>query len=159
AAALDLVHRALDRSPADADAHKALADVLGPGPAGDDAMRRALMLDPWSEELRDDLAFRLLDREETAAGAAELEESVYRFPSLASHPFLGTPVEPKRSDRGRMIRALAEGDTLGMRLASLEPEVAAAIERGLSRALEEAGAGPDRAAIVNDHVGLLEARE
>ncbi len=157
--ALALVHRALDRSPANSEAHKALADVLGPGAEGDEALRRALALDPWSAEMRDDLAFRLLDRGATSAGLAELEESIYRFPYLASHAFLGPDVQPKPGDRARLIRALAEGDTLGMRLATLEPDVADAVERGLTRALDDAGPGDERATIVNDRVTLLEARE
>src|SRR5438093_160877 len=156
--ALALVHRALDRSPADRDAHTALAETLGPGPEGDEALRRALALEPWSAEVRDQLGLRLLARGEREAGAAELEESMYRFPYLASHAYLSADVDSP-SDPARLVRALAEGDTLSIQLAALEAETAAAIERGLRRALDDAALGENRVSIANDLVSLLEARE
>ena len=156
--ALALVHRALDRSPADRDAHTALAEALGPGPEGDEALRRALALEPWSADVRDQLGLRLLARGEREAGAAELEESMYRFPYLASHAYLSADVDSP-SDPARLVRALAEGDTLSIQLAALESETAAAIERGLRRALDDAALGENRVSIANDLVSLLEARE
>src|SRR5262245_8290584 len=59
-----LVRAAIDRSPANRDAHEMLASVLGPGPEGDEAMRRALRLEPWYMPGRDELAFRLWARGE-----------------------------------------------------------------------------------------------
>ena len=156
--AIALVHRALDRSPADRDAHTALAEALGSGTDGDEALRRALALEPWSADVRDQLGLRLLARGEREAGAAELEESMYRFPYLASHAYLSADVDAA-SDPARVVRALAEGDTLSIQLAALESGSAAAIERGLRRALNDASLGSTRASIANDLVALLEARE
>jgi O-antigen ligase len=152
-----LVVAAIDRSPAYRDAHEMLANVTGPGQDGDDALRRALRLEPWYAPGRDELAFRLWRRGESAAATAELEESFYRLPCLVSHAFLG-PDAPLTSAEGpSVVRALAEGDELGVRLAILEQPLSAAIERGLDRALSERPAGEERAAIVADRVALLEA--
>ena len=108
--------------------------------------------------MRDQLGLRLLARGEREAGAAELEESMYRFPYLASHAYLSADVD-SASDPARLVRALAEGDTLSIQLAALESETAAAIERGLRRALDGAALGENRVSIANDLVSLLEARE
>src|SRR5207244_3652297 len=156
--AIALVHRALDRSPADRDAHTALAEALGPGTDGDEALRRALALEPWSADVPDQLALRLLARGEREAGAAELEESMYRFPYLASHAYLSAEVD-SASDPARLVRALAEGDTLSIQLAALDGETAAAVERGLRRARDDASLGSTRASIANDLAALFEARE
>ena len=154
-----LVIAAIDRSPAYRDAHEMLANVVGPGQDGDDALRRALRLEPWYAPGRDELAFRLWRRGESEAATAELEESFYRLPCLISHAFLG-PDAPLTSAQGPyVVRALADGDELGVRLAILEPPLSAAIERGLDRALVERPAGQERAAIVADRVALLEAGE
>jgi O-Antigen ligase len=154
-----LVIAAIDHSPAYRDAHEMLATVVGPGQDGDDALRRALHLEPWYAPGRDELAFRLWRRGETEAAAATLEESFYRLPCLISHAFLG-PDAPLTSAQGPyVVRALADGDELGVRLAILEPPLSAAIERGLDRALLERPAGEERAAIVADRVALLEAAE
>src|SRR5262249_3238437 len=67
-----LVLGAIDRPPADRDAHEMLARVLGPGRDGDEALRRALRLEPWYVPARDDLAFRLWRRGELEAAASEL---------------------------------------------------------------------------------------
>ncbi len=104
---------AIDRSPAYRDAHEVLANVLGPGPEGDDALRRALRLEPWCVPGRDELAFRLWRRGERDAAAAELEESFARFPYLVSHAFLGPDAEltpgrrPVRRARARRRRHAA----------------------------------------------------
>ncbi len=156
--ALALVRRALERSPASVEAHQALADASGPGPEGEQALRRALVLYPWSPELRDRLALALLARGDAAAGAAELEESMYRLPALTSHAYLSPDLALDSEDPKQIVHALAEGDPLAVRLASLEPAVAGAIERGLDRALEGAAAGEERRAIVYDQAALLEAR-
>jgi O-antigen ligase len=154
-----LVRTAIDRSPANRDAHEMLASVLGPGQEGDDAMRRALRLEPWYLPGRDELAFRLWNRGEQQAAIAEMEESFARYPTLALHTFLGPDVEPTPGDGGYVVRALAEGDTLAIRIARLDPPLTAAIERGLDRALAELPAGGRRASIVADRVALLEAGE
>jgi O-antigen ligase len=154
-----LVLAAIDRSPAYRDAHEMLAHVLGPGPEGDEALRRALRLEPWYVPGRDDLAFRLWRRGEHEAAAAELEESLYRFPYLVSHAFLGADTELTPSDGPYVVRALADGDVVTAHLASLDPALTDAIAHGLDRALAEAPAGATHTSIVTDRVTLLEARE
>ncbi len=152
-----LARSAIDHSPAYRDAHEMLANVLGPGPEGEDALRRALRLEPWYAPGRDDLALRLWRRGEQAAALAALEDSFYRLPCLVSHAFLGPETELTPAQGPYVVRALADGDVLGVRLAILEPPLSGAIERGLARALEERPAGGDRAAIIADRVALLEA--
>jgi hypothetical protein len=115
-----LVLAAIDRSPAYRDAHEMLAQVLGPGPEGDEALRRALHLEPWYIPGRDDLAFRLWRRGEREAAAAELEESLYRFPSLVSHAFLGPDAALTSGEGPYVVRALADGDIVTAHLASLD---------------------------------------
>src|SRR5439155_493537 len=122
---------------------RALAEALGPGRDGDEAVRRALALEPWSADVRDQLGLRMIARGETEAGAAELEESMSRFPYLASHAYLSAEVD-STSDPGRLVRALAEGDTMAIRLATLEPPTSDAMGRGLRRAVERVGAGQSR---------------
>ncbi|TMA45063.1 MAG: O-antigen ligase family protein [Deltaproteobacteria bacterium] len=156
--ALALIRRALDRSPASLEAHQALAAALGPGPEAEAALRRALALSPWSGEVRDGLGLQLWARGARTEGAAELEESMFRFPSLASHAYLGPAGPLEARDAGQLIHALDEGDVLGVRLTALEDEVAEAIGRGLDRALREPIAGEERAAIVEDLATLLEVR-
>ena len=152
-----LVLRALDASPADLEGHEALAALVGPGPAAEAALRRALVLSPWSPEVRDRLALQLWARGARHEGAAELEESMVRFPALTSHAYLAPGGELELRPAGRPIRADDEGDGLSVRLARLEDDMAEAIGRGLDRALQSA-AGEERTAIVEDLVTLLEAR-
>lgn len=156
---LALVTAAIDRSPANRDAHEMLAQVLGPGTDGDAALRRALRLEPWYMPGRDALALRLWRRGEREAAAAELEESFARFPSLDRHAFLGPDVDLSAGDGAFVVRALADGDTLAVRLARVDPALTAAIARGLDRALADTPAGGRRASIVADRVALLEAGE
>jgi hypothetical protein len=156
--ALVLARRALDRSPADRETHEMLARALGAGADGDAPLRRAIALNPWSSELRDRLAFRLWTRGEREAAADELAESMRRSPYLASHGFLG-PDTTASEDPRQLVRVVVDGDTMEVRLAALEAPLAAAVERGLRDALGEAPAGEPRAAIVDDLVTLLEARE
>jgi tetratricopeptide (TPR) repeat protein len=157
--ALALLHHALDWSPADRELHEQLAEALGPGPDGEQSLRRALALEPWAIEVRDQLALRLLARGEHAAGAAELEEAMYRFPYLVSHAYLSPDLESDAHEPSQIVRALIEGDTLAVRLMSLDPEQSGAIERGLRRALDDHAMGDERAGIVADLVSVLEARE
>src|SRR5205823_6385668 len=70
--ALALVVRALDRSPANLEGHEALATALGQDSAAEAALRRALVLSPWSPEVRDRLALQLWARGARQEGAAEL---------------------------------------------------------------------------------------
>src|SRR5439155_1186223 len=134
------------RIPANLEAHEALAVALGPSPEAEEALRRALALSPWSGEVHDRLGLQLWARGARAEGAAELEESMFRFPSLASHAYLGPAGPLEARDAGQLIQALDEGDVLGVRLAALDDEMAAAIGRGLDRALREPTAGEERAA-------------
>jgi tetratricopeptide (TPR) repeat protein len=57
------------------------------------------------------------------------------------------------------VRALADGDVVGVRLAILDQPLTAAIERGLDRALGERQAGEERAGIIADLVLLLESNQ
>lgn len=156
----ELLHRALDRAPALREAHELLAYAHGPGPEGDAALRRALALHPWAVELRDDLGLRLWEAGHRAEGAAELEESMRRYPWFRSHTYLtyGDTATDARPTPEETIRTLTEPDRLKARIAALEPEMASAIERGLRRALEETLGGPERARIVDQLATLLELR-
>src|SRR5579884_3398852 len=150
AEALGLVRRAIALSPADPAAHAAFADVLGPGPAGDAALRRALALAPAATEVRDRLALRLWAEGDRSAAAAELEESVRRFPYLISHAALAPNPEATQPLGGR--------DPFSTRLAALPPELARAVELGLEQALAQVAAGAARVGIVSDLATLREAR-
>ena len=86
--AVRLARRALDRSPADQQAHDVLAGALGDTPEAEQLLRAAIAFAPWSTEERDRLALGLFRRGERTLGATELEESVFRAPSLRSHPAL-----------------------------------------------------------------------
>ncbi len=156
---LAMVRRAVDWSPADREAQVALATTLGDGPEADDALRRAIALNPWVSDVRDVLALKLFERGDRAAGAAEIEESIYRFPYLAGHSYLSaesTDFLPQSN--AQIIRALADGDTMTVRLSALDDDMAAAIERGLTRALDRYEAGEQRADVVDDLVTLMEVR-
>ena len=142
-----LVRRALDRSPADLEAHEALADALGPDPGAEAELQRALVLSPWSPEVRDRLGLALWARGARHEGAAELEESMFRFPFLRSHAYLAP------GEGG----ADSADDDLSGRLVALDDQMAEAIGRGLERARAVA-AGGERTAIVDDLASLLEAR-
>ncbi|HEY2389522.1 MAG TPA: O-antigen ligase family protein [Candidatus Binatia bacterium] len=157
--ALALVHRSLDRNPFDREAHEALANVLDEGPDAEAALARALVLDPWSASVRDRLGMALWTRGERVAGATELEDSMRRMPALASHAYLSPDTTLATQDPTQLLRSLTEGDTVRLRLAGLSPDLAAAVERGLRRGLDEAEVGPDRAAVVDDLTTLLEVGE
>lgn len=159
ARAAALVRHALDWSPADRDAHEMAAAVAGPGPDGDAALRRAIALSPWAPELRDALAFRLADDGQAHAAAAELEESMFRYPYLVSHDYMRTTLPLTGRTSAERLRALADGDTVPVRLAALDDVTAGAIERGLGRALDATPPGAVRAGILNDLALLLEARD
>ncbi|MCV4633683.1 hypothetical protein OFB83_34345, partial [Escherichia coli] len=72
-------------SPVERATHEAMAMALGNDADGEQALRRAVALDPWAIELRDWLATQLATRGETKLAAAELEESIARYPYLVSH--------------------------------------------------------------------------
>jgi len=155
-----LARHAIDASPAYREAHEMMADVLGPGPEGTAALRRALELHPWSVELRDRLGLRLWGEGQHAEGAAELEESMRRYPWFPAHTYLtyedATPTEPSAEET---IRSLTDPDPLHVRLTNLDPQMAAAIESGLRRALGETLGGSLRSEIVDQLALLLERRE
>lgn len=157
--ALALVRTALDRAPADRAAHEAEAAVLGTGPEAEAAWRRAIALSPWAPELHDGLALALWQEDRRDAALAEIEESMFRYPYLVSHAYLGPASDVVTRGAGEWLRVLAEGDTLALRLAALDDALASAIRRGLERALAASADGPVRAAIVDDLATLLEARE
>jgi O-antigen ligase/tetratricopeptide (TPR) repeat protein len=159
AGAVALLHRAIDLSPADRDLHRALADALGSGPASIAERRRAIALDPWAPELRDELALALWNDGRRVAAARELEESIARYPHLLTHAFLApdSGVFPPTSSRD-LLREIADGETLSGRLAQLDDLMAGALERGLRRGLETHAAGEVHDDIVSDVVTLLEAR-
>ena len=157
--ALALVGRALDRSPANREAHELHATVLGPDAEGDAALRRAVALSPWAPEVRDRLALRLWERGEHAQAAREIEEAMVRFPYLVSHAYLspGSRAFAPRGPRD-LVRALTDGETVALRVAALPPAIAAAVEGGLARALASTPTGATRASIVDDLVTVLESR-
>ncbi|MCC6848633.1 MAG: O-antigen ligase family protein [Deltaproteobacteria bacterium] len=159
AAALRLVRSALDWSPADRAAHEAEAAVLGAGPDAEAAWRRAIALSPWAPELRDGLALALWRDDRRDAALAEIEESMLRYPYLVSHAYLSPASDVGGRGAREWLRVLAEGDTLAIRLAALDDDLAGAIRRGLERALAATADGPVRSGIVDDLATLLEARE
>src|SRR5207244_2140798 len=121
------------------EAHEALAVALGPSPEGEEALRRALALSPWSGEVHDRLGLQLWARGARAEGAAELEESMFRFPSLASHPYLGPAGQLETRDAGRLIHALDDGAGSGRRLARAARDYLEAGDRaGAERSLLDA---------------------
>jgi tetratricopeptide (TPR) repeat protein len=154
-----LVRIAIDRSPANRETHEALSDVLRPGAESEAALRRALALEPWAAEVRDKLGIHLWERGEAVRAAAELEESMFRYPHLETHAYLDPDsgvFPPENAEQLR--RELVEGETLRGRLALLPDPMADAIERGLRRALEDESGNLDRAAVAQDVITLLEAR-
>ena len=157
--ALALVRRALDWSPADRDAHEAEATMLDGGPESDAAYARAIALSPWAPELRDALALQLWSDGRRDTAAAELEESMFRYPYLVSHAYLSPESDVVKRGPAEWLRVLADGDTVAVRLAGLDADMADAIERGLRRALAVAPDGDVRSGIVDDLATLLEARE
>lgn len=159
ATALALVRAALDRNPFDREAHEALASVLAEGPDAEAALRRALVLEPWSAGIRDRLALALRARGERATAAIELEESMRRLPALTAHAYLSPETTLATREPAQLLRSLSDGDTVQLRLANLDREMSAAVERGLAHALDDAQAGPARAAIVDDLATLLEVGE
>jgi tetratricopeptide (TPR) repeat protein len=158
AEALALVRHAIDRAPVSREAHEQLA-MLVDGPEAEAALRVALRIEPWASLTRDALALDLWRRGERAAAAVELEESIARAPELERHGFLSPELVPEAPGHEQILRALAEGDTLPVRLSMLPPELAEAIDRGLARAMDAVPWGPPRAAIVASRVTLLEAHQ
>ncbi|MCC6765095.1 MAG: O-antigen ligase family protein [Deltaproteobacteria bacterium] len=157
--ALRLARSALDWSPADRAAHETEAAVLGSGPEAEAAWRRAIALSPWSPELRDGLALALWQENRRAAALTEVEESMFRYPYLVSHGYLSPASDVVARGAREWLRVLAEGDTLAIRLAALNADLADAVQRGLERALAATADGPVRTGIVDDLATLLEARE
>jgi tetratricopeptide (TPR) repeat protein len=156
ASAVLLAQRAIELSPAERATHEAMAMALGNDAEGEQALRRAVALDPWAIELRDWLAAQLATRGETTLAAAELEESVARYPYLVSH-MLPEPSSADPAPTG-WLADLSGQDTLRTKLAGLDPALADAVERGLNRALVERPAGRERQVVAEDLVLLLESR-
>jgi tetratricopeptide (TPR) repeat protein len=159
AGAVTAARVAIDRSPANRDAHVMLADALGPGDEGDASMRRAVALEPWAPELRDQLGLRLWNRGRRDEAVAELEESMFRYPTLATHAYLDPDSDmfpPATSEQ--LVRELVEGGTVKARLVLLDDQLAGAIERGLRRALDAHPGGDTHGVIAQDIVTLLESR-
>ncbi len=135
---LAAAERAVDRTPASAAAHSALAAALPPGPGQEAALRHALVLAPWDTDIRDRLALALWARGARDAALAALEESAFRLDAAST---------------------LADGGGLARRLAVLDAAQAGAIERGLERALAAARADDEaRLAIAGQLADLREAR-
>ena len=150
--AVRLARRALDRSPADQQAHDVLAGALGDTPEAEQLLRAAIAFAPWSTEERDRLALGLFRRGERTLGATELEESVFRAPSLRSHPAL----DPGSASSPQAILAPVAVDQTARRLAELEPDILDAVEHGLTRALQAAPKSSHT--LVDDLATLREAR-
>src|SRR5204863_7003386 len=102
------------------EAHEAAAVAAGPGEEGDDELRRAIALNPWAPELRDMLAERLTERGLVEQASAELEESMFRYPYLVTHDYMSTATTFTARTPAEMLRALADGDTVPVRLAALD---------------------------------------
>ena len=152
AEAVRLARRALDRSPADQQAHDMLAGALGDTPEAEQLLRAAIAFAPWSTEERDRLALGLFRRGERTLGATELEESVFRAPSLRSHSAL----DPGSASSPQAILAPVAVDQTARRLAELEPDILDAVEHGLTRALQAAPKSSHT--LVDDLATLREAR-
>ena len=150
--AVRLARRALDRSPADQQAHDVLAGALGDTPEAEQLLRAAIAFAPWSTEERDRLALGLFRRGERTLGATELEESVFRAPSLRSHSAL----DPGSASSPQAILAPVAVDQTARRLAELEPDILDAVEHGLTRALQAAPKSSHT--LVDDLATLREAR-
>jgi O-antigen ligase/tetratricopeptide (TPR) repeat protein len=160
AATVAMARWAIELSPADREVHETYAEVVGPGPEGDAALRRAVALEPWAPELRDRLGIQLWAQGKRDEALRELEESMFRYPHLDTHAYLDPESDffpPANAEQLR--KELVEGETLTARLAQLDPDMTAAIERGLQRALEAHPGGSDRAAVMQNMITLLEARE
>jgi tetratricopeptide (TPR) repeat protein len=166
ARAVTYARLAIDRSPADRATHEALAIALaGESSAdgtsqdeGERALRRAIRLDPWAVELRDWLVVTLVQRGATGVAAGELEESIARYPYLVSHALPEPAMAAGRADAAGWLGDLAGSDTMRTQLATMDPPLADAVERGLRRALTERPGGRERQVVVEDLVLLLEAR-
>lgn len=156
--AIALASAAIDRAPMRRAAHEMLATAYGPSREAEASLRSAIALQPWDPEVRDRLALELAQRGETQAAAAELEESVARFPYLNTHAFLadGSDTAP---DARTVLRLLSDGESTGAQLARLDPPLADAVIRGLRRGLESSHPGEFRTVIVDDLVTALETRE
>ncbi|MCW5889155.1 MAG: O-antigen ligase family protein [bacterium] len=160
AATLAMARRALELSPASREVHEAFAEVVGPGADGDAALRRAVALEPWAPEVRDRLGLQLWAQGKRAEALAELEESMFRYPHLDTHAYLDPESDffpPANAEQLR--KELIEGETVSARLAQLDPDMTAAVERGLQRALAEHPGGSDRTAVMQNVITLLEARQ
>src|SRR5262249_6638792 len=118
---------------------------------------RALRLEPWYAPGRDDLALRLWRRGEQDAAVAALEESFYRLPCLVSHAFLGPETELTPDQGPYVVRALADGDVLGVRLAILDPPPPAAVERHRTRPRPRARRASGRGGTLRHHRGSRHA--
>lgn len=159
AATLAMARWAVELSPANREMHEMLAEVAGPGEEGDAALRRAVALEPWAPEVRDQLGLQLWAQGKHDEALAELEESMFRYPNLDTHAYLDPESDffpPANAEQLR--KELVEGETLSARLAQLDPDMTAAIERGLQRALADHPGGNDRAAVMQNMITLLEAR-
>lgn len=156
ARALALVRSALDQAPTNRDAHDFLASMLPSGSERQAALRAVIALQPWAPEARDALALDCYARGDTHSAAVELEESVARFPYLATHDVLLRA--PRTEDTRAQLRLLADGDSPALRMAALDQPLLDAVVRGLRRSLDEAVPGEFRTAAAEDLVQLLEAR-
>lgn len=134
ARAIELARHAIDVSPADRAAHEAIAIAFGNGNDSHEALRHAIRLDPWAVELRDWLATQLWEQGDVPAAAAELEESVARYPYLVSHA-LPQRAADTRASVDSWLEELDGTDPLRLQLKRLDPPLADAVERGLRRAL------------------------
>jgi len=84
---------------------------------------------------------------------------MFRYPYLVAHDYLSTATTLAGRTPAEMLRALADGDSVPVRLAALDDTTARAIERGLARALTDTSPSTNRTGILNDLASLLEARE
>ena len=155
---------AVDRAPADIEAHEMLAEALGSDEEAHLFLRNAVALQPWAVERRDTLGRRLVEDGDAVGGAAELAEAMYRYPSLSYHGYLMVRQGHERATKLNLketLRLLGQPNNVGERLAALDSSTADAVERGLMRALEGGypGALRSRANVVEQLANLLETRQ
>ncbi|MFM7141164.1 MAG: tetratricopeptide repeat protein, partial [Alphaproteobacteria bacterium] len=155
---------AIDAAPAYIEAHEMLAEALGESEEAQVYLRNAVALQPWAVERRDALGRRLIEDGDPDAGAVEIEEAMFRYPSLVSHSYLYTMQPAERSpvaDLKETLRILGQPISFGGRLTKLDPVYSDSAERGLRRALkaDSTGSMRSRVRVVDQLARLLEARD
>lgn len=160
--AVELLKGAIDGAPALIEAHEMLAQALGPGPGAIEAMRRAVSLQPWAVQRRDELAMMLFEEGIPEDAADEIAEGMFQYPSLDVHAYFYRAAPPEKVENPRLsdtLRILDHPTTTTARIKSMDPVLAGGIERGLRRALSEGRTGIPREHVLMELSAFLEARD